>query len=210
MRSCKIRLFQRQNRGIVIRDTRRHEISILLWCLKCWSAGVMLGFHWHQVWFVSLPPGGHYTWWKVPFTLEFFKKLPQKCNFNCYLCQRFHWLGPALVSCGGQMWSSTDLTMRWFQSLDTFRFTCSQTQQCQFCAVDEGALPPTTPVNPYLGGSAWKKWSFFYFLGTITVHLKLHFYTKMTFRGHPESPKVQGGKILLGGWTNPLGIERVK
>ena len=147
---------------------------------------------------------------KGPFHPWIFKKLPQKCNFNCYLCQRFHWLGPALVSCGGQMWSSTDLTMRWFQSLDTFRFTCSQTQQCQFCAVDEGALPPTTPVNPYLGGSARKKWSFFYFLGTITVHLKLHFYTKMTFRGHPESPKVQGGKILLGGWTNPLGIERVK
>ena len=73
VRSCKIRLFQRQNRGIVIRDTRRHEISILGWCLKCWSAGVMLGFHWHQVWFVSLPPGGHYTWWKVPFTLEFLK-----------------------------------------------------------------------------------------------------------------------------------------
>ena len=26
----------------------------------------------------------------------------------------------------------------------------------------EGALPPTTPVNPYLGGSARKKWATFY------------------------------------------------
>ena len=153
--------------------------------------GVMLGFHWHQVWFVSLPPGGHYTWWKVPFTLEFLKKYLKSVTL-IVTCQRFHWLGPDLVSCGGQMWSSTALTMRWFQSLDTFRFTCSRTQQCQFCAVDEGALPPTTPVNPYLGGSTQKKWSFFYFLSTITVYLKLHFYTKMTFRGHPESPKVPG------------------
>ena len=71
LRSCKIRLFQRQNRGIVIKDTRHNEISILGQYLKCWSAGVMLGFHWHQVWFVSLPPDGHYTRWKVPFTLEF-------------------------------------------------------------------------------------------------------------------------------------------
>ena len=140
---------------------------------------------------------------KGPFHPWIFKKLPQMCNFNCYLCQRFHWLGPALVSYGGQMWSSTDLTMRWFQSLDTFRFTCSQTQQCQFCAVDEGALPPTTPINPYLGGSARKKRSFFYFLGTITVHLKLHFYTKMTFRGHPESPKVPRWQNFAGGLDQP-------
>ena len=100
---------------------------------------------------------------KGPFHPWIFKKLPQKCNFNCFLCQRFHWLGLDLVSCGGQMWSSTALTMRCFQSLDTFRFTCSQRQQGQFCAVDEGALPPMTLVNPYLGGSVRKKMVIFLF-----------------------------------------------
>ena len=129
---------------------------------------------------------------KGPLHPWHFQKIPQKCNFNCYLCQSLLWLGPNLVPCGGQMWSSIVLTMSWFKSVDTSRFTCSRTQQCQFYVVGEGALPPTTPVNPYLGGSARKKWSFFYFSNTITIYLKLHFYTKITFRGPSESPKVPG------------------
>ena len=129
-----------------------------------------------------------------------FQKIPQKCNFNCYLCQSFRWLGPDLVPCGGQMWSSIVLTMRWFQSVDTSRFTSSRTRQCQFCAVDEGALPPTTPVNPYLGWRARKKWAIFYFLNTITIHLNLHFFTKTTFRGPTESPKVP----VVSNWARGL------
>ena len=27
----------------------------------------------------------------------------------------------------------------------------------KFWGMDEGALPPMTPINPYLGGNAWKK-----------------------------------------------------
>ena len=27
----------------------------------------------------------------------------------------------------------------------------------KFWGMDEGVLPPTTPINPYLGGNAWKK-----------------------------------------------------
>ena len=129
---------------------------------------------------------GHFHPW-------IFQKLPQKCNFKCYFCQGFHWLGPDCGSCGGPMWSSTVLTMRWFQAIDTSRFTCPRTQKRQFCAVDEGALPPATPVNPYLGGRRAKKRSIFETLSTFTTCLKLHFYTKSTFRWLPEAPKVPGG-----------------
>ena len=114
LRSCKIRLFKRQNRGMVIRDTRHHEITIMR------TVSEMLISRCH----IRLPlaPGmvcQPATRWplhlvKGPFCPWNFQKLPQKCNFNCYLCQSFHWLGPDLVPCGEQMWSSIVLTMRWF------------------------------------------------------------------------------------------------
>ena len=44
------------------------------------------------------------------------------------------------------------VTMRQFQGVDTSRFTHSRTQKHKFLLGDEGALPPATPVNPYLGG----------------------------------------------------------
>ena len=47
---------------MVIGDTRHHKIMLREQHLKCRSAGATQGFQWHQVWFVSLPPGGHYTW----------------------------------------------------------------------------------------------------------------------------------------------------
>ena len=49
------------------------------------------------------------------------------------------------------------VTMRQFQGVDTSRFTHSRTQKHKFLLGDEGALPPATPVNPYLGGSACEK-----------------------------------------------------
>ena len=39
--------------------------------------------------------------------------------------------------------------------------THSWTQKHKFLLGDEGALPPVTPINPYLGGSERKKWSIF-------------------------------------------------
>ena len=53
------------------------------------------------------------------------------------------------------------VTMRQFQGVDTSRFTHSRTQKHKVLLRDEGALPPATPVNLYLGGSARKKWSIF-------------------------------------------------
>ena len=52
------------------------------------------------------------------------------------------------------------VTMRQFQGVDTSRFTHSRTQKHKFLLGDEGALPPATPVNPYLGGSAKKMVNF--------------------------------------------------
>ena len=98
---------------------------------------------------------------KGNFKFKICPKLPPKCNFNCYLHQGFHWLGPDTVIGRWWMRSSTVLTMSWFQAVDTSRFTHSQTQKCEFLGRDEGTLPPATPVNPYLWGSAWKKWSNF-------------------------------------------------
>ena len=34
-------------------------------------------------------------------------------------------------------------------------------KKVNFWCVDEGALPPMTPINPYLGGNAKKKWATF-------------------------------------------------
>ena len=53
------------------------------------------------------------------------------------------------------------VTMRQSQGVDTSRFTHSRTQKHKFLLGDEGTLPPATPVNPYLGGSAQKNGQFF-------------------------------------------------
>ena len=47
--------------------------------------------------------------------------------------------------------SSTMLAITQFQALDTPRFTCSKILKCEILHMDKGALPPTIPINPYLG-----------------------------------------------------------
>ena len=59
------------------------------------------------------------------------------------------------------------VTMRQFQGVDTSRFTHSRTQKHKFLLGDKGVLPPATLVNPYLGGSMRKKWSFFFKLQSL-------------------------------------------
>ena len=77
----------------------------------------------------------------------------------------------------------------------------------KFCGMDEGALPPMTPVNPYLGGNAWKKWATFY----LSVHLctlwKPHFGAKYGPRGPPRAIYEPGGP---GCRRDTYRIERVK
>ena len=77
--------------------------------------------------------------------------------------------------------------------------------------MDEGALPPMTPINPYLGGNVRKKWATFY----LSVHLctlwKAHFGAKYGPRGPPRAiyePGDQGvtetpivSKGLRSGWA---------
>ena len=50
--------------------------------------------------------------------------------------------------------SSTMLAITQFPAVDTPRFTDSKNLKCEILHMDEGALPPVTPVNPYLGGRA--------------------------------------------------------
>jgi len=72
---------------------------------------------------------------------------------------------------------------------------------------DEGALPPATPVNPYLGRNARKKCITFFKPNHFRTFLKLHFWAKTGPRGSPEA------KYELGGpWerSTPIGIEGVK
>ena len=85
------------------------------------------------------------------------------------------------------------MTKSRFQAVDTSRFTRSRTQKREFLLGDEGALPPATPVNPYLGGSARKKWSIFSKSSTFSICPKLHFWAKNTSRGSPEVLGVPGG-----------------
>ena len=56
---------------------------------------------------------------------------------------------------------STMLAITQFQAVDTPRFTPSKNLKCEILHMDEGVLPPATPVNPYLGGRAQKKWTTF-------------------------------------------------
>ena len=113
---------------------------------------------------------------KGEFQPWIFQKLPQKCNFDCYLCQGFHWLGPDLGSSGRQMWSSTILTMRWFHAVDTSRFTCSRTQKRQFHAVDKEELK-------------------FFNLSTFTTCTEMHFWAKISFGGSFGLPNNPGGQF---------------
>ena len=57
--------------------------------------------------------------------------------------------------------SSTMLAITQLQAVDTPRFTRSKILKCEILHMDEGALPPMTPVNPYLGDRARKKWTTF-------------------------------------------------
>ena len=63
----------------------------------------------------------------------------------------------------------------------------------KFWGMDEGALPPMTPVNPYLGGNVRKKWATFY----LSVHLctlwKPHFGAKYGPRGPSRAIYEPGG-----------------
>ena len=67
--------------------------------------------------------------------------------------------------------SSTMLAITQFQVVDTPRFTHSMTLKCEILHIDEGALPPTTPINPYLGARAWQKWTTFQIPRTFSSHL---------------------------------------
>ena len=67
--------------------------------------------------------------------------------------------------------SSTMLAITQFQAVDTPRFTCLEILKCEILHMDEGALPPTSPVNSYLGGSAQKKWTTFHNPRTFSSHL---------------------------------------
>ena len=77
----------------------------------------------------------------------------------------------------------------------------------KFWGMDEGVLPPMTPINPYLGGNAWKKWATFY----LSVHLctlcKPHFGAKYGPRGPPRAIYEPGGP---GCCRDTYSIERVK
>ena len=47
LRFGNIRLFERPNRGMLIRATRCHEFTSQEQVLKCGSAGATFGFQWH-------------------------------------------------------------------------------------------------------------------------------------------------------------------
>ena len=66
---------------------------------------------------------------------------------------------------------STMLAITQFQAVDTPRFTPSKNLKCEILYMDEGALPPATPVNPYLGGRVRKKWTTFQIPGTFSSNL---------------------------------------
>ena len=50
---------------------------------------------------------------------------------------------------------------------NTVRDSQSKVENIKFWCMDKGALPPATPINPYLGANSWKKWATFY----MSVHL---------------------------------------
>ena len=64
---------------------------------------------------------------------------------------------------------STMLAITQFQAVDTPRFTPSKNLKCEILHMDEGALPPATPVNPYLGAGREKNGPLFKSLGPFLV-----------------------------------------
>ena len=77
----------------------------------------------------------------------------------------------------------------------------------KFWCVGEGALPLATPINPYLGGSAWKKLFFFQNFSTYVICQKLYLKAKITSGESAEPPEVSGGAPCQ---TDMDCIERVK
>ena len=65
--------------------------------------------------------------------------------------------------------SSTILAITQFQAVDTPRFTHSKILKCEILHLDEGALPSTTPINPYLGAGREKNGPLFKSLGSFLV-----------------------------------------
>ena len=133
---------------------------------------------------------------KGNFIFKICPKLPPKCNFNCYLHQGFHWLGPDTVIDRWWMRSSTVLTMSWFQAVDTSKFTCLRTQKREFLCGDEVALPRATPINPYLGGSVWKKWSIFLSQAPLQFAQNCISGLKNNSRQSPEAPGMPEGVTM--------------
>ena len=68
------------------------------------------------------------------------------------------------------------LAITQFQAIDTHRFTRSKILKCQIFHANQGALPPATPINPYLGGRVRKKWVTFQSPVHLCLLLKPHFW----------------------------------
>ena len=104
--------------------------------------------------------------------------------------------GP-LMPCTSQMLSSKYCQR---QPIETWKMS-------NFGVWMRGALPPMSPVNPYLAGNAWKKWATFY----LSVHLctlwKPHFGAKYGPRGPSRDIYEPGGP---GCRRDTYCIERVK
>ena len=79
--------------------------------------------------------------------------------------------------------------------------------------MNEGVLPPMTPVNPYLGGNAWKNEPLFTYLfiyahfGKLILELNmvpvvlLEPYMSQGDQGVTETPIVSKGLIIFGKWA---------
>ena len=90
---------------------------------------------------------------------------------------------------------------------NTVRDSQLKLEKCQILGYGRGGTAPMTPVNPYLGGNARKKWATFY----LSVHLctlwKPHFGAKYGPRGPPRAIYEPGGP---GCRRDTYCIERVK
>ena len=105
---------------------------------------------------------------------------------------------------------STMLAITQFQAVDTLRFTPSKNLKCEILHMDEGALPPATPVNPYLGGRARKKWTTFQIPRTFSSNLwnmSLFRWFKFTLKP-PYSIAI--GKLWLAIWDTSFWTFWVK
>ena len=66
----------------------------------------------------------------------------------------------------------------------------------KFWGVSEGALPPVTPSNPYVGGGCEKKWATFIILSHFSIFLKPHFWAQNDSSGFPEPKYEPGGEAV--------------